>query len=709
MTDAPRQCIEDSGKAGKSVSHEGIVSTRREFLTGALAVSGAAISGLAVTGLPEPAQAQAGEVVFKKIGEIKSQNGRLRAVITVRNAKLSVPGDTSQTPPMLRYFEGKDAAGTVWPPAPDQGVLRSPLPGPTLRASVGELVEITYLNHIKTEEFPGGTIDRAETGVDGCDSAVNQSGINLYPQGFNDSGPNCFHASTTVNLHFHGTHVTPDGLGDNVLLQLRPNPAVTERAVGSYFEKIFEATANGNPPSRWEDLPEGWRETQLYLLRQYDDNAPWQGNRGRPGAPVLPAASQLLPEAEAMIRSGLWPQHQIGAYPFSFKLTEFVDAQGKPTGHKMGQCPGTHWYHAHKHGSTGINVFNGMAGVFVIEGDYDAALEKIYPDLRDIKKETQKVLIVQQFTDRPNAMRDPNPFVTPSLFVNGQANPTISMKPGEVQLWRFVNATVQSVAKILGFEKTGNAVPEFRQIAQDGVQFRWENFDKQDALPRARGYRTFAPGNRMDLLVKAPNLPTGTSSLSFPFRIERNVPSPGIESFVLLTLKVEGSPVQMAFPTEAQYPKFPPFLEDIDEKKIRMRRTVDFTGAQGDFGMDGRKFEGKRYDQTMVRDDCEEWTIRNMTSVVAHPFHIHVNPFQVIEIFDPVSKQLYKPEKNFVWQDTIAVPASDGTTPGYVKVRHPFVDFTGSYVMHCHILAHEDRGMMQLIRVIPRETIVGHH
>jgi FtsP/CotA-like multicopper oxidase with cupredoxin domain len=70
---------------------------------------------------------------------------------------------------------------------------------------------------------------------------------------------------------------------------------------------------------------------------------------------------------------------------------------------------------------------------------------------------------------------------------------------------------------------------------------------------------------------------------------------------------------------------------------------------------------------------------------------------------------LYKPEKNFVWQDTIAVPASDGTTPGYVKVRHPFVDFTGSYVMHCHILAHEDRGMMQLIRVIPGETIVKHH
>ena len=373
----------------------------------------------------------------------------------------------------------------------------------------------------------------------------------------------------------------------------------------------------------------------------------------------------------------------------------------------MGQCPGTHWYHAHKHGSTAINVFNGMAGVFVIEGDYDDALEKIYPNL----KETQKVLIVQQFTDRPNVMRV-DPTEPPSLFVNGQDKPTITMQPGEVQLWRFVNATVQSVTKIIGFERVNDLAPDFRQVAQDGVQFRWENFRDQPVFssPSDVRFKTFAPGNRVDLLVKAPSLPASTPSLSFPFQIERNVTGMQIP-FVLLTLKVEGNPVQMDFPTEAQYPKFPQFLEDIDEKKIRIRRSVDFTGTgpPGDFGMDGKKFEGKRYDQTMIRDDFEEWTIRNLTTAVAHPFHIHINPFQVVEIFDPGTKQLYKPERNFVWQDTIAVPASDGTTPGYVKVRHPFVDFTGSYVMHCHILAHEDRGMMQLIRVIPGETIVKHH
>ena len=111
----------------------------------------------------------------------------------------------------------------------------------------------------------------------------------------------------------------------------------------------------------------------------------------------------------------------------------------------MGQCPGTHWYHAHKHGSTAINVLNGMVGAFIIEGDYDTALVSLYPNL----KQTEKVLLVHNIAEKPNVARGNiflQKFSPPSLRVNGKLNPTIKMKQGEIQLWRIVNATVKGVS-----------------------------------------------------------------------------------------------------------------------------------------------------------------------------------------------------------------------------------------------------------------------
>jgi len=706
------------GQIASSAAAEGTLSTRRQFLTGALAVSGLALSGVpgpAGAQSPAPAApAQGSSQELRTIGEIRSRNGRMRAVITVRNEARSVPGLKTTQPLMLRYFEGKGPEGG-WPN--EHGV---PLPGPTLRARVGDQVEITFLNHIKVEDFPGSSIDNAEKGTGtGCDVSTDQSGKNLYPEGAGDTFPDCFHGSSTANLHFHGTHVTPDGLGDNVLAQIRPNPGVAEESVQGDFARIFAAAESGHLPVHWDDLPESWRDKQLGLLREYDDTAVWQGKRGSPGHPALPLENQLLPQSKALIAMGQWPQYQIGAYPYCFKLPEYIDAQGKPTGYTAGQCPGTHWYHAHKHGSTAIDVFNGMAGAFVIEGDYDDGLAKIYPNLR----QTEKVLILQQFVDVPNLElpgRGPSP-----VLVNGQQKPTITMRPGEVQLWRLVNATVNTTITLEGFTASNGLAPEIRQIAQDGVQFRYENYKNQPLLsPPTAGAppsNTFAPGNRVDILVKIPD-----SAAPQQYSFLPKVNSDG----GILTLTVAGTPIipAMDFPSEIDYPRFPCFLEDIDPTTIRIKRTMDFGWEAGrklpnvyppapQYMIDGRQFAESRYDQTMVLGDAEEWTLTNSTTQIAHPFHIHINPFQVIEIFDPAIKSpnnVYKPDKNFVWQDTIAIPPAQiddngKLTKGHVKIRHRFVDFPGSFVLHCHILAHEDRGMMQLIRVVPADTIIKHH
>jgi hypothetical protein len=82
------------------------------------------------------------------------------------------------------------------------------------------------------------------------------------------------------------------------------------------------------------------------------------------------------------------------------------------------------------------------------------------------------------------------------------------------------------------------------------------------------------------------------------------------------------------------------------------------------------------------------FTLLENDSQVAHPFHIHVNPFQVIE--DGGIK--YSPP--YVWQDTIAIPVGTPENKGAVVINQRFLDFTGGHVQHCHILGHEDRGMM---------------
>ena len=91
-----------------------------------------------------------------------------------------------------------------------------PLPGPVLRARVGELIELTFLNQIDANKFVLSEEDCTRVGVGGS----------VYPgtaKG-SDKMPDCFHGSAFTNVHFHGTHTNPNSTGDNVFLQIQPSP-----------------------------------------------------------------------------------------------------------------------------------------------------------------------------------------------------------------------------------------------------------------------------------------------------------------------------------------------------------------------------------------------------------------------------------------------------------------------------------------------------
>jgi FtsP/CotA-like multicopper oxidase with cupredoxin domain len=130
--------------------------------------------------------------------------------------------------------------------------------------------------------------------------------------------------------------------------------------------------------------------------------------------------------------------------------------------------------------------------------------------------------------------------------------------------------------------------------------------------------------------------------------------------------------------------------EDLTDAQVVQRRTMVFSEdeASSKFFINGRQFDPNRVDVRSRLDTVEEWTVRNVTRE-QHPFHIHVNDFQVMRV-NGAPYQALSP------QDTVVLPAH-----GEVVIRMRFTDFLGKYVFHCHILNHEDNGMMATIDVVP--------
>jgi FtsP/CotA-like multicopper oxidase with cupredoxin domain len=172
----------------------------------------------------------------------------------------------------------------------------------------------------------------------------------------------------------------------------------------------------------------------------------------------------------------------------------------------------------------------------------------------------------------------------------------------------------------------------------------------------------------------------------------------------------------MNFPTAANYPPMPAWLqwnERDPRNKISRTRCLRFNNDNtGRPAIDGLAYDGKPdTTQYLTLNTAEEWVLENYWDSSIHPFHIHVNPFQVLEIFDPNATTQADLQAPYNWRDTISIPPSktEGTTitPGRVKIRSRYVDFPGTFVLHCHILDHEDRGMMQEVQILDPKAPVA--
>ena len=409
--------------------------------------------------------------------------------------------------------------------------------------------------------------------------------------------------------------------------------------------------------------------------------------------------------------------------------------------------PGLNWYHPHHHGSTAVQAVTGMAGGIIVYGAIDevpaikAAKEYmlvmqdigLFPSEDDPSVWTylpKQNAIWQTFGNNvtiydPKTQKDvpttlQGGFTTGDYklryyLANGEAfckevhdpqNPTkpkstdlkpprFTLAPGEVVRFRMLNACSDNYMPIT---VEGH---DMYLLALDGV-----NFPKVRVIPPTpintdpsnEGQIQLAPANRAEFMIKGAAKPgiyrivQLQQQQQFLFSAQKTIAE----------IEIKGAPVTMALPDRLPIPtREYPLIKPNEIQNLRVIYFADqFPGTQNPYVGIDFLLNGQQYDVTQVNyvvdvKGVEEWRLvvgdSQHGGTEGHPFHIHVNSFEVIS----VNGKLLEPG---TIKDTIWIPAEST-----VVIRIRFKEFLGKSVFHCHILPHEDTGMMQNFLIKKRD------
>lgn len=367
--------------------------------------------------------------------------------------------------------------------------------------------------------------------------------------------------------------------------------------------------------------------------------------------------------------------------------------------------PGLYWYHPHVHGISEAAVQGGASGAIVVDG-----IENVNPAVAGLP---ERILIVRDNPVPGNPAGDDVPAWDLSLNYIPVPFPdytpaVITMKPSEKQFWRVVNASADTILD-LQLRYDGKPQP-LQVVALDGVPT-----GSQDGASRGKSIIQsdvlLAPAARVEFIVTGPsnavqdatlltlNVDTGPDGDNDPQRSiaiikdTRNSPEPAVT-----IPEVSGVPHAQRFAgladarsTAIRKLYFSEVLTNPNDPASPTNFYITVAGqAPALFGPTNPPAI------VTTQGSVEDWTIENR-ALENHEFHIHQIHFLVLER-DGV------PVRDGEYLDTINVPYWSGTGPYHsVKVR---MDFrgpdVGDFVYHCHILGHEDSGMMAIIRVVPR-------
>jgi FtsP/CotA-like multicopper oxidase with cupredoxin domain len=395
--------------------------------------------------------------------------------------------------------------------------------------------------------------------------------------------------------------------------------------------------------------------------------------------------------------------------------------------------PGLYWYHPHIHGFSKVQVLGGLSGAVIIEG-----IERANKEVAGLP---ERVLIIRdQDLLNPNAPPAKSEPVIPKMLIDhdgdaanngtGFGRPAkdlsinyvpvpypdyppaaIQMKPGERQFWRVLNA---SAITYLNLEVLYKFKPQqLGIVALDGVPLN-ANGTSGDFIDW-QSHIGVPPGGRVEFIVTGP--PPGLPGLLVTRTVDTGVGGENDPNRMIATITASNDAPEprskLSWSAEPLPPPSLPWLGSVPP--VRTRRLYfseqlldpnDPNSATTFYltvdGQTPKPFDPASDvpDIVVKQGDVEDWIIENRSTEL-HAFHIHQLHFLMTAWRDvPVNEPFLR--------DTVNVPYHDGRTLEYpsVTLRMDFRDpnAVGTFVYHCHLLEHEDGGMMGTIRVLPADT-----
>lgn len=436
---------------------------------------------------------------------------------------------------------------------------------------------------------------------------------------------------------------------------------------------------------------------RLASLLAYNGQVPAPRLEARPGDTVRIHFTNKLAQPTNLHYHGLHvtpvgnADNVLLSIPPNERLTyEFTIPQNHPAG--------TFWYHPHHHGYVAEQVFSGLAGLFIIRGDLD--------EIPEVQVAQEQFLVFQDFDiDASGQINPPDDMALMMgregslITVNGQVNPALPIASGGLLRLRLLNASPSRFYRL-----TLENHP-FYLIATDGGAIE-KPVELRELL--------LSPGERAEVLVKGDrtagqyrllNLPYDRGGMNMAMAGNGTVENmPGMggmgnmegmgsmtapshnmqaqSSQALATLAYQGTTASLPLPEKLFE------LESLPEPRNIRRIELSMKDNGKEFLFNGKTFDPQRIDADIKLGTVEDWElINNDPDRMDHPFHLHVNPFQVIS-------RNGQPEPYSAWKDTVLVKGGET-----VRIRIPFRDFAGKTVYHCHILDHEDLGMMSLLEI----------